>query len=280
MPQDDHDLGLSHDLHTLRRMTERRRVLGWMLGATLLPALGCTSDSAATTSGSTTGGGGSGEGATTTGTDTTSTTGGTTTAGGASGDGSTTDPGTCSKIPEETAGPYPGDGSNGANALVLAGIVRSDIRSSFAGVSGTAAGIPLTVKLKVVSTNGGCASLAGYAVYLWHCDRDGNYSMYTVADQNYLRGVQETDADGTVTFTTTFPGCYPGRWPHIHFEIYPSLAAATAAGSKVATSQLALPQDACSAVYATTGYETSVTNLTETSLASDMVFSDGSTLQV
>ena len=28
--------------------------------------------------------------------------------------------------------------------------------------------------------------------------RDGNYSLYSeaVADENYLRGVQETDADG------------------------------------------------------------------------------------
>ncbi|WP_233595700.1 MULTISPECIES: hypothetical protein [Corallococcus] len=38
-----------------------------------------------------------------------------------------------------------GDGSNGANALTLSGIVRSDIRSSIAGLSGTAAGVPLTL---------------------------------------------------------------------------------------------------------------------------------------
>src|SRR4051794_37996735 len=34
------------------------------------------------------------------------------------------------EIPEETAGPYPGDGSNGPDVLEQSGIVRSDIRSS------------------------------------------------------------------------------------------------------------------------------------------------------
>ena len=66
-----------------------------------------------------------------------------------------------------------------------------------------------------------------------------------------------------------------GRWPHIHFEVYPSLDEATSAGSKLKTSQLALPQEACEPVYATAGYEQSVPNLAQTSLDSDMVFSDG-----
>ena len=36
----------------------------------------------------------------------------------------------CSKIPEETAGLYPGEGSNGRNVLNQTGVVRGDIRSS------------------------------------------------------------------------------------------------------------------------------------------------------
>src|SRR4029453_1536909 len=126
------------------------------------------------------------------------------------------------------AGPLPGDGSNGPNALTQSGVVRSDIRSSFAGLSGTADGIPLTIMLTIVSAST-CAPLPGYAVYVWHCSREGLYSLYSpgVTDQNYLRGVQETDANGQVTFTSIFPACYSGRWPHIHFEVYPSLAAAT-----------------------------------------------------
>jgi protocatechuate 3,4-dioxygenase beta subunit len=87
--------------------------------------------------------------------------------------------------------------------------------------------------------------------------------------------VQESDAGGKVTFTTIFPAAYSGRWPHIHFEVYSSLDDATSARSKLKTSQLALPQKACELVYATSGYEQSVSNLAQTSLDSDMVFSDG-----
>jgi protocatechuate 3,4-dioxygenase beta subunit len=78
-----------------------------------------------------------------------------------------------------------------------------------------------------------------------------------------------------VTFASIYPACYSGRWPHIHYEVYPSLAAATSASSKEATSQIALPDDVCKVVYATSGYEQSLTNLSKVSLSTDMVFSDG-----
>ncbi len=189
--------------------------------------------------------------------------------------------GECGAIPEETAGPFPGDSSNGPNVLNATGVVRSDIRSSFAGLSGTADGIPLTVVLNLVSAST-CAALAARAVYLWHCDQLGRYSLYSsgVTSQNYLRGVQEADGNGRVSFTTIFPGCYSGRWPHIHFEVYPSLAAATSVANKVATSQIALPKATCDLVYATAGYAASVTNLAQISLATDNVFSDGASLEL
>jgi protocatechuate 3,4-dioxygenase beta subunit len=182
----------------------------------------------------------------------------------------------CDTIPEETAGPYPGDGSNGPDVLNQSGIVRSDIRSSFGSSSGTAEGVPLTIKLSIMDDSNGCAPLASAAVYVWHCDRDGRYSMYSqgVTDQNYLRGVQGADSEGLVTFQSIFPGAYSGRWPHIHFEVYPSLDKATDPANKIATSQIALPKDACDTVYATTGYSQSVTNLSQTSLATDNVFGD------
>jgi protocatechuate 3,4-dioxygenase beta subunit len=184
--------------------------------------------------------------------------------------GSTADEGT---IPEETAGPYPGDGSNGPNVLTQDGVVRKDIRSSFGGASGTADGAPLTIDLEIVDTAG--SPLPGAAVYVWHCDREGRYSMYgDITDENYLRGVQVADADGRLAFTSIFPGAYSGRWPHIHFEVYPDEAEATSAGTPTATSQIALPEDVCAEVYGTTGYEQSVTNLSRSSLASDNVFGD------
>ena len=214
----------------------------------------------------------------------------TTSAGGASstnGASTTTDSGSsstaatvvedCSPIPEETAGPFPGDGSNGADVLGQDGVVRSDIRSSFGSSTTTAQGVPLTVQLDVVDVSSGCAPLAGAAVYIWHCDREGRYSMYSdgATDENYLRGVQVADDAGRVTFRTIFPAAYDGRWPHIHFEVFPDVASITDAGNKIATSQLAFPEDVCDAVYATDGYEASVSNMRRTSLSSDMVFRDG-----
>jgi protocatechuate 3,4-dioxygenase beta subunit len=187
----------------------------------------------------------------------------------------------CSRVPEETAGPYPGDGSNGPTVLSSAGVVRSDIRSSFAGMSGSAAGVPLNIVLTIVSAST-CVPLAGAAVYIWHCDREGRYSLYNqgVTNQNYLRGVQEADANGRVTFQSIYPGCYAGRWPHIHFEVFPSLTAATNVRNKTATSQIALPKATSDVVYATAGYDASIRNAAQVTLASDNVFSDGSALEL
>lgn len=254
----DHDLGLAHDLNTLQQQAaSRRRALRWLAGGSALALLGC-------------GGGGGDAGST---------------VGGGTGGGST---GSCSVIPEETAGPFPGDGSNSsggvvANALALSGIVRSDIRASIGGATGVAAGVPLTVIIDLVNTSGSCADLSGYAIYLWHCDAVGRYSMYSsgVTAENYLRGVQPTASDGTATFVTVFPGCYAGRVPHIHFEIYRSTTAASAFSNKLRTSQLALPRDTCSAVYGgSSTYSASVANLNASSFATDGVFSDGVTTQL
>ncbi len=263
MTQHTHDRGLSHDLpKILEQGVARRRMLGIAGGLAAAGALAaCGAQDVSADAAATPGPG--------------------TPPGGAPG-GATVSVAE-GEIPEETAGPYPGDGSNGVNVLTQSGVVRSDIRSSFGGATGVAAGVPLTVRMKVYDLSGtSTAALPGAAVYLWHCDRDGQYSMYTpaIANENYLRGVQEVDEDGWVEFVSTFPGAYDGRWPHIHFEVYGSLQDATSASAKLRTSQLAFPQDVCETVYATPGYEASVTNLSRTSLDSDTVFADGYSLQL
>jgi len=190
----------------------------------------------------------------------------------------------CQTIPDETAGPFPGDGSNRnargvANALALAGIVRRDIRASVGGASGVAAGVPLTLSLQVVDVTDGCKPIAGAVVYLWHCDSEGRYSMYSpgLEDENYLRGMQEADSNGVVTFTTIFPGCYPGRVPHMHFEVYPSLARARSDRQRLKTSQLAFPVSAVAEAYKGRGYERSAEHSKEQTFEGDMVFAnDGS----
>ncbi len=167
---DDHDLGLSHDLPLL---LSRRRAIAMVGGAGLgLLLAGC--------------GGGSGAGSSV--------------AGGAG----------ATEIPEETAGPFPADGSNGVNALTESGIVRRDITHSFGSASGLATGVPLQVRLRVLDVASGSSPMQGAAVYLWHCDAEGRYSLYDqqISGENYLRGVQAADADGWVSFASVYPAAY------------------------------------------------------------------------
>ncbi|MEU9876221.1 intradiol ring-cleavage dioxygenase [Streptomyces phaeochromogenes] len=249
----DHDRGLSFDLPTL----QRRKMIRLLAGVGLVPLVGCSSDDSDSSASSASSSDPSAS-----------------SSSSAASSGSAE----CETIPGETAGPYPGDGSNGVNVLKESGVVRKDITSSFGTASGKAEGVPLTVTLTVVDAASGCGTpKEGAAVYLWHCDRDGNYSLYSegVTEENYLRGVQETDAKGQVTFTSIFPACYTGRWPHIHFEVYGSLEDATNATSITATSQLALPKDVCDTVYASDGYDRSVQNMGQLSLETDNIFSDG-----
>lgn len=192
--------------------------------------------------------------------------------GGPSGSGSIDD--AEGEIPSETNGPYPADGTNGPNILTTEGIVRADITTSIGDLSGTATGVPLTMTYTVLD-NATSEPLAGRAFYLWHCTATGKYSIYEDTDENYLRGIQVTDAEGKVTFTSIYPGCYPGRWPHTHFEVYESLDTATSGSQALKISQLAFPQAECETVYASDNYGDSMTNLGNVSLSSDNVFSDG-----
>src|SRR5215211_3655034 len=180
---DEHDRGLSHDLPTL---FSRRRALGLLGGtglAVVLAGCGVTGNDDGDADGSA----------------------GASTSAGTASDGSS--------IPEETAGPYPGDGSNGVNVLTESGIVRSDITRSFGSASGVAKGVPLTIRLKVLNTANGSVGREGAAVYLWHCDIDGRYSLYSegVTKENYLRGVQETGGDGSVTLSAAWRPRPSGR---------------------------------------------------------------------
>jgi protocatechuate 3,4-dioxygenase beta subunit len=238
----------------------RRELLTWFggLGAAVVLA-GCGGDGGDTTSSSSRA---------------TSTTSGDTTATTAAATAET-----CEQIPEETAGPFPGDGTNGPNILTEDGVVRSDITKSIGAASGVAGGVPLTVELTVVDAEG-CGPKPGTAVHIWHCDREGRYSMYSpLTDENYLRGVQVADSNGKLRFTSIFPAAYDGRWPHIHFQVFESIDRATNGRNRIAVSQMAFPEDVCRAVYATDGYEQSVQNMRSLSIDRDMVFSDGHDLQ-
>ena len=243
---DEHDRGLSYDVSTM----SRRRALTFFGAASLTTlAVGCAANRVGTSS-----------------------------ASESASEPTATTVGVADAAPQETGGPYPGDGSNGPNVLVESGVVRSDITSSFGSYVGSAQGVPvtLTMTLQDLARNG--APGAGMAVYVWHCDREGRYSLYSedVSEQNYLRGVQVADADGKLTFTTIFPGTYAGRWPHVHFEVFDSLETAVAGSDARLTSQIAIPEQAARTAYAAdSGYASSIPNLNGVTLDGDGVFGDG-----
>jgi protocatechuate 3,4-dioxygenase beta subunit len=271
---EDHDRGLSFDLQTIsKQVMERRRALAWFGGAGLTALLaGCG------------GGGGTSSDSSTTGTSSSSSSSSASSSSSSSSSDSSSASGTCTADPAETSGPYPADGTNTASGstsdiLTQSGIVRSDIRSSFISSTDSSAGVLVTITLTLVSAT--CAPLSGYAIYFWHADHNGHYSLYTAPTESYLRGVQVTDANGQVTFTTFFPPAYDGRWPHFHIEIFSSLASATTGKNAVLTTQLCMPEALCNTVFAdTTTYPTAASIFKGLSLSTDSVFSSSSAAQI
>jgi protocatechuate 3,4-dioxygenase beta subunit len=285
--QPPHGHGLAEDMEAIgRALFARRRALAFLASAGTTAALAaCGGDDGGSSSSSTATG--------TTSSTSTSTSSGSTTSSSSTSSSSTTSGGTsdaaCIADPTETNGPYPADGTNTAsgatsNVLTQSGIVRSDIRSSFIGSTTTATGVPLEIELQLVDVSNGCAAIAGAAIYIWQCDAYGRYSLYSsgVTTESYLRGVQVTDAEGKVTFTTIYPACYTGRWPHIHFEVFTGgLTSASTGRTATLISQLALPAATNTAVF--TGdstYTASIANYNAISLSSDNVFGDNTSAQL
>ncbi|MFT3800889.1 MAG: cadherin-like beta sandwich domain-containing protein [Burkholderiaceae bacterium] len=178
--------------------------------------------------------------------------------------------GACTLTLTETDGPYPLYA-----VLSNASIRRSDVTEGKTGV-------PLTLTITLEDLSAGCTPVAGAAIYIWHCDKDGLYSGYDIrnnagqAGLTYLRGVQVTDAAGQVSFTTIYPGWYAGRITHIHMQVYVD---DRLTGTATATTQFAFPQAVTQAVYASSLY-TKGQNTSITSFAADNVFSDGTSTEM
>jgi len=120
-------------------------------------------------------------------------------------------PGTCTLFPQAVEGPYYFDPK----------LVRSDISEGRPG-------LPMRLALRVIEA-GPCTPLANARVDVWHADAEGVYSGYarqgddgkvSTRKATFLRGSQMTSTDGDATFTTIFPGWYPGRTPHIHVKVF------------------------------------------------------------
>lgn len=197
-----------------------------------------------------------------------STASGGTSSGGSSGGSSTGGSDSCILIPEETAGPYPLQA-----VLSNSAMVRSDITEGKSGV-------PLTLALKLVDVNNGCAPITDASVYVWHCDKDGVYSGYSqpgadTRGETFCRGIQDVDSEGMVLFETIYPGWYTGRITHIHFQVF-----LFSSSSATATSQIAFPEAITTEVYNSTLYATHGQNSSVSGFSQDNVFSDGVSYQL
>ena len=171
----------------------------------------------------------------------------------------------CIVSPEQTEGPY----------FVDEKLNRSDIRSDPSDGS-VKDGVPLQLTLRVSQVSStSCTPLKGAIVDIWHCDALGVYSdvsdrSFSTVGKKFLRGYQVTDADGTVEFTTIYPGWYPGRTVHIHFKVRTN---ATSQKSYEFTSQLYFDDSITDRVHAQTPYASKGQRTLKN--AQDGIFQDG-----
>ena len=162
--------------------------------------------------------------------------------------------GTCTLLPEKTAGPFPLDEQ----------FVRRDITEGYPGH-------PLRLGLRVVDPT--CAPVAGAAVEVWHADATGDYSAFADGGggkdegtgSTFLRGTQVAGDDGIVEFLSLYPGWYRGRAVHIHLRVHVD-------DTTVLTSQLFFDEDHTAQVYADDPY--AANGLPDTSNARDSIAGD------
>lgn len=161
----------------------------------------------------------------------------------------------CVVTPSVTEGPYYFD----ANQL------RADVDEGRPGAQ-------MALQIGVVNADT-CAPIEGAIVDIWHCDATGLYSGYNqpggdTRGEDFLRGIQITDANGEVEFISLYPGWYRGRTAHIHFKIRFD-------ASTYLTSQLFFPQEVTDALYTSTAPYSS-RGLADTSNAQDNIYQNTS----
>jgi protocatechuate 3,4-dioxygenase beta subunit len=150
--------------------------------------------------------------------------------------------GTCALAASQEEGPF----------YVALERIRSDIRLGRTG-------LPLRLKISVTDAST-CRPLTGAAVHIWHADGLGVYSdesSESTFGQTWLRGVQITDANGLVKFTTIYPGFYAGRAPHIHAKVHTGgshSGGRYTGGHVVHTGQFFFPETTSTRVYRTAPY--------------------------
>lgn len=181
----------------------------------------------------------------------------------------------CVLSPEVTEGPY----------YVAGEYIRQNVTE-------TQAGVDLALDIQVLDVNT-CEPVPNVYMEIWHCNSTGVYSGVVASgngngdaaniNATFLRGVQQTDADGAAQFNTLFPGHYTGRTTHIHVMVHTN-ATAFANGTLIDTThvghvgQAFFDQDLITSVEATAVYaantQTLTTNAQDSILAEEAASSD------
>ncbi|PYH89055.1 aromatic compound dioxygenase [Aspergillus ellipticus CBS 707.79] len=180
----------------------------------------------------------------------------------------------CILGPDVTQGPY----------YVTGELIRSNITE-------TQEGVPLYLDVQLIDTST-CEPVPEMYIDVWHCNATGVYSGVTASgngdssdtsnlDETFLRGIQQTDADGVVQFASIFPGHYTSRATHIHVLSHTPntttpLPNDTLSGLTTThanhVGQLFFDQDLISTVEATSPYSTNTQDLTTN--ADDSILSE------
>lgn len=193
----------------------------------------------------------------------------------------------CTLTASETAGPYPYPGTipttYTSSPLYRSNII-GDLPTAGGGGTLTANGIypglttggGIGLKLTFTVQNINCTPVPNARVDIWHCDKRGYYSAYNSSQNGgdwssytFLRGIQTTDSNGQVVFTTIFPSWYIPRALHFHIQVYYN-------GSLSLTTQFAVLDSVGVTVNNSTGYNRTYTYTN----ATDQVFSDGTSTEL
>ncbi|HTN86903.1 MAG TPA: protocatechuate 3,4-dioxygenase [Sorangium sp.] len=178
------------------------------------------------------------------------------------------DAASCAMTTTDIEGPFFLDDNEIPNDINL---FRSDIRDGHPGCE-------FRLYFRLLDGRNSCEPIPDAEVYIWHCDAEGYYSGFDSQDPStpytgpvertpdnldrFCRGVQLSDRNGIVGFTSLWPGWYAGRPVHVHL-----VARINGSTTRLITTQLYFDADFSAKVYASEPeYAARSTNIPASSL--------------
>jgi protocatechuate 3,4-dioxygenase beta subunit len=166
-----------------------------------------------------------------------------------------------------TAGPFPGTVDDYVKSQDIISAAKAGQPGMTSNRDSVLNGVKYSLKLNFynVDSNLNAVPLTNADIYIWHCDAAGVYSAasdFSTTGQKWLRGVQQVDSKGSVTFNTIVPGWYIGRLPHIHIRVHLN---SDSSETYVMTTQLFVPESVISSISKVAPYSTNKQKLTDKS---------------